>query len=201
MARIYTRGGDRGETSLGDGSRTAKSSPRVDLYGEVDELISQLGCCAVILGQDAESGGDGNALSCSLRQDLIGIQNRLFSMASFLAGARVSGRESGHGTGNPAFVCDHLEKLIDALEADLSPLKNFILPGGTPAAAALQLARSVCRRVERKAVALAAAEPVPDAALAYLNRLSDFLFTASRAVNHAAGVPDQQWRQDEGAAD
>ena len=97
-----------------------------------------------------------------------------------------------------AFQPDHLEQLIDSLDAELPDLNRFILPGGLPAAAAFHLARSVCRRVERKAVALAGMESVPELALVYLNRLSDFLFTAARAVNFSAQVPDEPWRQDEG---
>ena len=206
MARIYTRTGDRGETSLADGSRTSKSGPRVDLYGEVDELISWIGFCASRLltteyGSEESIAEEFGQFTASLQGELVGIQNRLFTMASLLADPVKSAAPV-----EPAEVAgplrpDHLEKLIDSLEEDLPELNQFILPGGHPAAADLHLARSICRRVERKAVALAAVEPVPAAALSYLNRLSDFLFTAARAVNDAAGIPDEPWRQDEGADD
>ena len=199
MTRIYTRTGDRGETSLADGSRTPKSGSRVDLYGEVDELICWVGFGAVQLGRAAEEQeAPFSPFALSLQRDLVGIQNRLFTLASVLADPKKSAAQIASAERAGPLLPDHLEKLIDSLEEGLPGLTRFILPGGTPAAAALHVARSVCRRVERKAVALAAAEPVPEAILAYLNRLGDFLFTAARAVNGAAGIPDVIWHQDEG---
>ena len=181
MARIYTRTGDSGETSLGDGSRVPKSVARVDLYGDVDELNSVLGCAAAALRQ-----GAGGAPMAKL---LAGIQSRLFDLGSVLANPELSGREHEFGAAD-------LEAWIDSMDMHLVPLKNFILPGGSAAAAMLHLARAVCRRAERKAVALAASEPVPIGAVVYLNRLSDALFTAARAANAAAGVQDVPWRKE-----
>lgn len=202
MARIYTRTGDRGETSLGDGTRARKSGLRVDLYGEVDELISTVGYCATLTGPVPDGANDGyGSFACDLKRELIGIQNRLFTLASVLADPRQTGAASLDESARRKLKPLHLETLIDSLDAELPALKNFILPGGSPLAAALHVARAVCRRVERKAVALAAVESLPESGLVYLNRLSDFLFTAARAANHAAGCPDELWNQDEGAAD
>ncbi len=206
MARIYTRTGDQGKTSLADGSRTNKSDPRVDLYGEVDELISWLGyCTAMVSGTEGEldlsAEKDFARFADSLQLELIGIQNRLFTLASILADPVKSAALVDSPEEVDALLPDHLEKLIDSLEEDLPDLRAFILPGGHPAAAGLHVARSICRRVERKAVALAAVEPVPESSLIYLNRLSDLLFVAARAVNDAAGLPDEPWRQDEGVGE
>ena len=192
MARIYTRTGDGGDTSLGDGSRVSKSGPQVALYGEVDELNSWLGHCAVALA-DLEVEVPGISVN-----DLQNIQSRLFSLGAILANPSQSAETAGLSPEEQPFFPGELESLIDIMDGSLSPLKNFILPGGCAAAAALHLARSVCRRVERGAVALAATEPVPSGAVTYLNRLSDFLFTAARAANAAAGVTDIPWTDTKG---
>ncbi|MEN8007508.1 MAG: cob(I)yrinic acid a,c-diamide adenosyltransferase [Candidatus Krumholzibacteriota bacterium] len=192
MARIYTRTGDSGETSLGDGSRVPKSGPRVALYGEVDELSSWLGQGAAAL---AESGLEVPGLSIAVLQD---IQSRLFSLGAILAHPSQSRETAALPPEEQPFVPGELETLIDTMDGSLAPLKNFILPGGCAVAAALHLARAVCRRVERGAVALAAAEPVPAGAVTYLNRLSDFLFTAARAANAASGIPDVPWTDTKG---
>ncbi len=187
MVRIYTRSGDGGDTSLGDGTRTPKASARVELYGEVDELNSVLGCCVALLSRpDAPDTG-------ALAADLAGIQSRMFDIGSILANPVQSARWAALPEGDQPFEAVPLEKLIDAFDLTLSPLRNFILPGGSEAAAMLHVARSVCRRVERRAVALAAVEPIPAGAITYLNRLSDFLFTAARGANAAAGIPDVPW--------
>lgn len=179
MARIYTRSGDAGETSLGDGSRVPKSGPRVDLYGDVDELNSTLGVVAAVLADGPVPAG--------LADQLAAIQDRLFAVGAVLADPARSASDHEFGAGE-------MEGWIDALETGLEPLTRFILPGGCAAAAHLHLARTVCRRAERKAVALGATDPVPAGALIYLNRLSDYLFTAARAANAAAGRPDVPWR-------
>lgn len=192
MVRIYTRTGDGGDTSLGDGSRIPKSGPRVALYGEVDELNSWLGNCAVAL-RDL-----GVAVPGISAGDFQGIQSRLFDLGAVLANPVRSAEIAALPPEEQPFGAQDLETLIDAMEAVLPPLKNFILPGGSAAAATLHLARAVCRRVERAAVALAAAEPVPSEVITFLNRLSDFLFTAARAANAAAGVADIAWSETKG---
>ena len=192
MVRIYTRTGDGGDTSLGDGSRIPKSGPRVALYGEVDELNSWLGNCAVALG-DLGVAVPGIAVG-----DFQRIQSRLFDLGAVLANPVRSEEVAALPTDEQPFDAQDLEAMIDAMEAVLPPLKNFILPGGSAAAATMHLARAVCRRVERGAVALAAADPVPSEVVTYLNRLSDFLFTAARAANAAGGVTDVLWTETKG---
>ncbi len=185
MSRIYTRTGDQGETSLGDGSRVAKNSPRVSLYGDIDELNSLLGVAVSLHRRDS---GLEKFAGVDMPVVLEEIQSRLFDLGTVLSNPVKS-------AGVLSFPTQGLEDLIDLLENELPPLKNFILPGGHPVSAQLHVARSTTRRVERKAVALAAAktEPVPYAAIIWLNRLSDFLFVAARAVNAAAGIPDVPW--------
>ena len=192
MARIYTRTGDEGDTSLGDGSRVSKSGSRVALYGEVDELNSWLGACAVDL---VALGVEVPGISVNEFQL---IQSRLFSLGAVLANPAQSGEIAALPVVEQPFGAENLESLIDAMDAYLPPLKSFILPGGCPAAATLHLARAVCRRAERQAVALAASEPIPTGAIVYLNRLSDFLFTAARAANAAAAVDDIPWTESKG---
>lgn len=188
MARIYTRGGDRGETSLGDGARVPKTSRRVGVYGEVDELNSALGCCVALLAAGSGAGEHG------LAAELTSLQSRLFDLGAVLADPRRSAELCAADPAVDPFGAGALEGLIDAHDAHLAPLRQFILPGGTAAAAHLHLARTICRRAERAAVALAGAEPVPAGALVFLNRLSDYLFTVARAANRAAGVADVPWR-------
>ena len=194
MARIYTRTGDDGDTSLGDGSRSPKSGPRVDLYGEVDELNSVIGCCVAALNRSTQPVPDG------LAGALQTIQSRLFDLGAVLANPGQSTELAGLPIEKQPFPAGDLEGLIDGLDAILEPLRTFVLPGGTEAAGFLHLARTVCRRAERKAVALAGDEPIPAGAIIYLNRLSDFLFTAARAVNAAAGVDDIPWTGAQGGA-
>lgn len=186
MARIYTRTGDGGETSLGDGSRVLKSGPRVALYGDVDELNSVVGCCVATLRR--ERGNETDALIGQLED----IQSRLFDLGTILADPARS-RKACEASDDD-LGAGRLEALIDGHAAQLEPLASFILPGGTESAATLHLARTVCRRCERRAVGLAANEAVPGTAIVFLNRLSDFLFTAARAANAAAGCPDVPWR-------
>lgn len=192
MVRIYTRTGDGGDTSLGDGSRVPKSAARVSLYGEVDELNSWLGQCAVAV---TDLGAPVPGLSVA---DLQSIQSRLFSLGAVLADPGRSAEITVLPESDQPFPAQDLESLIDAMDDFLGPLKTFILPGGCAAAAALHLARAVSRRVERQAVALAAVEVIPAGALTYLNRLSDFLFTAARAANAAAGCADIPWTENKG---
>jgi len=187
MARIYTRTGDGGETHLGDGSRGSKSGPRVELYGEIDELNSVIGCCVAAIKRVGVEGYG------TLPNDLQEIQSRLFDLGAILAHPGQSNDWAVKDTDAQDFGTIELEHLIDGMDRNLLPLKSFILPGGQEGAAFLHLARTVCRRVERKAVALAAVETIPSGAVVYFNRLSDFLFTAARAANAAVGVPDVPW--------
>lgn len=192
MVRIYTRTGDEGDTSLGDGSRVSKSGSRVALYGDVDELNSWLGACAAAL---VELGVELPGISAA---ELQIIQSRLFSLGAVLANPAQSAEISALPVEEQPFEAGNLERLIDAMDDSLPPLKSFILPGGCSAAATLHLARAVCRRVERRAVSVADSEPIPAGAVTYLNRLSDFLFTAARAANAAAAVDDIPWTETKG---
>lgn len=177
--KIYTRTGDAGETSLFDGSRVRKSNPLVDAYGEVDELNAWIGLARA-------SNAD-----TPLDDVLVAIQRDLFALGAQLAdpGEKLAARVSKAVIAEPDV--ERLERLIDRFEEELPPLRRFILAGGTPAGAALHVARTVCRRAERRMVALdPAVDPV---LLRYVNRLSDLLFVLARAANHRAGVPETEW--------
>jgi cob(I)alamin adenosyltransferase len=179
LSKIYTRTGDAGTTGLGDGSRIAKDSARVTAMGDVDELNSLLG---VILCED---------LPADVRELFTGIQHDLFDLGGELC---IPGSALLKAT-QPA----RLEAAIDHYNADLGPLKEFILPGGNRAAALTHLARTVCRRAERMTVALATAEPVSDVGRQYLNRLSDLLFVLGRWLNKAGGGSDVLWQKGKNA--
>lgn len=188
--RIYTRTGDEGETGLFGGGRVLKAHPRIAAYGETDELNSVLGWCAVAA---AEAPGIAATLAARLTRE----QARLFTLGAWLA--TPPDADPGARRHLPAWAggaVAELEAEIDAWDAALSPLKSFILPGGTELAARLHVARAACRRAERAVAALSAdaAQQVPRWALVYLNRLSDWLFTAARAANAAAGRADAPWR-------
>jgi cob(I)alamin adenosyltransferase len=182
LTRIYTRGGDAGETSLGDGRRVSKASLRVDAMGAVDELNAALGVIRALPAPPE--------LDALLRR----IQNELFDVGADLAVPeeerpdRSSARERTRLRVESAQVA-WLEARCDELNARLAPLTSFILPGGTTLAAHLHLARTICRRAERAVVALAAQEAVGDAPRAYVNRLSDLLFILARSANPAGGEP------------
>jgi cob(I)alamin adenosyltransferase len=179
--KLYTRGGDAGETGLIGGTRVAKNAPRVATYGEVDELNAVLGMAAAELGPGPHQDA------------LIEVQRVLFALGAELA--TPPGREAARGTPPlDASYATALEPAIDALTEKVPPLRHFILPGGSRAGAALHLARTVCRRAERAVVGLAAAEPVNAQAVVYLNRLSDYLFALARAVNHEAGTSERVWQ-------
>jgi cob(I)alamin adenosyltransferase len=177
--KLYTRTGDAGDTALFDGSRVSKADPRVDAYGEVDELNAWLGV--------ARAAG----LDPDLDEVLVAIQRDLFAFGARLADPRrkIAARvtkaalEDGDVT--------RLEGLIDRLEGELPPLQRFILAGGAPAGAALHVARTVCRRAERRVVALD--PPVEGVLIRYINRLSDLLFVLARTANRRAGVPETEW--------
>ena len=175
LSKITTRTGDAGETGLADGSRVPKDSSRIAALGEVDELNSAIG---VLLAEQ---------LPAEIRDVLLGVQHDLFDL-----GGEVS--IPGHAMVTHAQV-EHLERLLESFNRDLPPLKEFILPGGTRAAALAHLARTVCRRAERSLVALGRAEPLPATGRIYLNRLSDLLFILGRVLNRAGGGADVQWQR------
>jgi len=173
LSKITTRTGDAGETGLGDGSRRPKDDPRVAALGEVDELNSALG---LVLAEEVPAG---------IRKALERVQHDLFDLGGELS-------IPGHAM-LTADKIERLEKDLEAWNAGLAPLKEFILPGGTRAAAAAHLARTVCRRAERSVVALSRTEAVGPFVRQYLNRLSDLLFVGGRWLNKQAGRGDVQW--------
>jgi cob(I)alamin adenosyltransferase len=178
LTRIYTRGGDRGETSLGDGSRAPKLDPRIAAYGAVDELNSALGL----------------VLACGvpdeLRPPLERLQNELFDLGADLSVPWAGPDERLRVT---QAMVDCLERLCDEFNELLPELKSFVLPGGSEPAARLHVARTVARRAELRALAAAAAGGVNPLALIYLNRVSDLLFILARAANAAAGFEEPLW--------
>jgi cob(I)alamin adenosyltransferase len=187
LNRIYTRTGDDGTTALGSGERRPKYDLRIGAYGTVDETNAAIGIVRLHLA-------DARDLDAMLGR----IQNDLFDLGADLCTPEPRRVESRKPTRAPLRILMSqvawLEAAIDKLNADLSPLRSFVLPGGAPAAAALHLARAICRRAERRIVALAASEgdAVSAAATAYINRLSDFLFVAARAANDR-GKADVLW--------
>jgi cob(I)alamin adenosyltransferase len=185
---IYTRTGDKGETGLGDGSRRIKSDARVAAMGDVDELNCAIGLALIAVSNWNE------AADVAIEPTLKRIQNDLFDLGADLCLPRQPEEKAGAALRVAPSQVESLERAIDALNARLDPLRSFVLPGGTAAAAALHQARAVCRRAERTMVALAAIEieVVTEAALAYVNRLSDYLFVAARAANDF-GRTDVLW--------
>jgi len=186
--KIYTKTGDAGETSLFDNSRVSKADPRVDAYGEVDEVNACLGAAlAAINTGPAEAGHymDIAAVLQTIQKDLFAVGARLADPSSRIA-------ERVTKTAITAQQIELLESTIDRLEEELPPLRRFILPGGSSAGALLHLARTVCRRAERRVIGLGP-DAVEAGVIIYLNRLSDLLFVMARAVNHRAGIPETEW--------
>jgi cob(I)alamin adenosyltransferase len=180
LSRIYTKTGDGGDTSLGDGSRVAKDHPRVTAYGSVDELNAVLGLVVAVQSDLPEA-------------DLLrGIQNDLFDLGADLCVPQQKDEPEGQKLRICAAQAERLEKAIDRLNGGLQPLTSFLIPGGTPAAAWCHLARTVCRRAERDLVALARNEQINAQAIIYLNRLSDLLFVLTRVYN-GQGKDDVLW--------
>jgi cob(I)alamin adenosyltransferase len=179
VQRIYTKTGDEGKTGLFGGGRVSKANRRVAAYGEVDELNAVIGWVITQSDHDA------------LKERLITLQSDLFSLGAHLA---TPGGAHVHLPPLPNPRVAEMEKWIDEAEAELPQLKSFILPGGTPGAAALHLARTVCRRAERAVVDLAAHESVDGEILVYLNRLSDLLFTLARVENARNDVAEPKWQ-------
>jgi cob(I)alamin adenosyltransferase len=180
LTRIYTRGGDKGETSLGDGSRAPKLDPRIAAYGVVDELNSQLGLALAEAGFPDE-----------LRPLLEQVQNELFDLGADLSVPYDGGDERLRVT---QAMIDELERCCDEFNMSLPELKSFVLPGGTEAAARLHVARAVARRAELAALEAGRARGINPLAVVYLNRLSDLLFILARAANAAAGRDEPLWR-------
>jgi cob(I)alamin adenosyltransferase len=178
LSKIVTRTGDAGTTGLGDGSRVAKDSARIEAIGCVDELNSAIG---VLLGE---------RLPPEISACLIEVQHDLFDLGGELS-------IPGYEAVRDAQVL-RLEDAVERFNAGLAPLKEFILPGGTRAASLAHVARTSCRRAERALVRVGAAETVREPTRKYLNRLSDLLFVLARVINRAEGVPDVLWRKDRG---
>jgi len=175
LSKITTRTGDAGETGLGDGSRVAKDSLRINAIGDVDELNSSL---SVLLAEE---------LPFEVRAALVEVQHELFDLGGELA-------VPGYAAVTDAHVA-RIEQAVESFNAPLPPLKEFILPGGTRPAALAHLSRTVCRRAERSVVALARTEGVSSLSRVYLNRLSDLLFILGRTLNRAAGAGDVLWEK------
>jgi cob(I)alamin adenosyltransferase len=176
--KIYTRTGDHGQTSLFGGARVPKNDARIEAYGTVDELSSQLGLTRTTL------------LPAEVDAILNQVQFDLFEVGAHLASPGTS-----RFPGVDAARIDELERAIDAMERELAPLTTFILPGGSTGAAHLHVARTVCRRAERLVVALQDESPATISTIQYLNRLSDYLFVAARFANQRAGVEDVPWKR------
>ncbi|OYV75637.1 MAG: ATP:cob(I)alamin adenosyltransferase [Chromatiales bacterium 21-64-14] len=175
LSKIYTRTGDRGYTGLGDGARVPKDDARVEAYGTVDELNTTV---ATVLAEDPPA---------AVAQCLLAVQHELFDLGGELC-------LPGHA-GIGAEQVTRLERELDRFNAELPPLREFVLPGGGRAAAACHLARTVCRRAERRLVTLHRTQPVRAEALAYLNRLSDLLFVLARVLARTAGAEETLWRK------
>ena len=192
--RVYTRRGDRGETSLAGGQRVPKDGPRIEAYGEVDELNSFLGAARVTASELAAT----EPRLSPLEGILLRVEHELFNLGSVLATlpedvhpkqARVTDAEVAQ-----------LESEMDRMNAELPPLGSFVLPGGSRLNAALHICRTVCRRAERATVALGRVESTPPEAVRYLNRLSDALFVWSRWASHVAGAPETLWEPNQSSS-
>ena len=188
LSRIYTKSGDTGETGLGDGARVPKDSPRVAAYGEVDELNAVIGLALA------------SCPDCPEAALLRIIQNDLFDVGGDLCFPVMENEVAGKSLRVTAGQTERLEKGIDRLNEGLEPLTSFVLPGGSPAAAWLHVARTVCRRAERTVVTLARIEPLNPQVVIYLNRLSDLLFGLARVAN-GGGQDDVLWVPGKGMAE
>ncbi len=178
LSKIYTRTGDDGTTGLGDGSRVSKDSLRVEAFGTVDELNAAIG---IVLTEE---------LSQPVRECLTRVQHQLFNLGGELCLPDMQLISQAN--------IDELEQRLDVFNADLPPLKDFILPGGSPAAAYCHLARTIARRAERRVISLAGHEPVNDTAIKYLNRLSDLLFVIARVLARENGGTEILWEHKHG---
>lgn len=184
LSRIYTRTGDGGETHLAGGQTLSKDAPRVEAFGTVDELMAQIG---VVRAENDRAPQPSQQLDAQLRR----IQNELFNLGAELAMLPADRRKN-----TPSIESRHVESLeaeIDEMNSELKPLESFVLPGGSALCAAVHVARSVCRRAEREVIRMGHVEPLPEHAIRYLNRLSDWLFVAARFVAHSEGQPEPLW--------
>lgn len=193
ITKVYTKTGDSGETGLVGGQRVAKNHPRIEAYGTVDELSAALGTARVEL--ESERGrfpdsADAEKLAAHLKF----IQNQLFTLGGDLA-TRLEDRHPMMPVMRGEEIA-YLERLCDAFNADLPPLADFILPGGSRTSAALHVARTVCRRGERVLIHLALTEDIGEPPLVYLNRLSDALFVLARWANERMGIEEFTWKRD-----
>jgi cob(I)alamin adenosyltransferase len=186
LTRIYTKGGDKGETSLGRGERVAKHDPRVEAYGTVDEANSVIGLARAAVERTLKN----DAHRAHVDEMLKRIQNDLFDLGADLC--TIEAKQGSEALRIAASQTGRLEHEIDAMNAALSPLTSFVLPGGSEASAWLHLARTVARRAERRMTALAAEQPVSPEAIRYINRLSDHLFVLARRLNDN-GAADVLW--------
>jgi cob(I)alamin adenosyltransferase len=186
-SKIYTKSGDLGETSLVSGTRRPKSDARIDLYGEIDELNSRVGYACALLAREKDF-----APQLALLQQ---IQSALFDLGSNVACEAATRAQFKLPSMSPKLI-NQLEQQMDVMDAALPELKNFILPGGSHAAAAVHLCRTSTRTVERKLVAFAhtSGEELPEFALQFLNRLSDYFFVLARHLNYARSIPETQWK-------
>ncbi|HEU5095912.1 MAG TPA: cob(I)yrinic acid a,c-diamide adenosyltransferase [Reyranella sp.] len=186
LTRIYTKGGDKGETSLGRGERVAKHDPRVEAYGTVDELNSVIGLVRAAADRTLKNDTHRAHVDDMLKR----IQNDLFDLGADLC--TVEAKQGSEALRIVVTQTERLEHEIDAMNAELQPLTSFVLPGGSEASAWLHLARTVARRAERRMTALAAEQPVNPEAVRYVNRLSDHLFVLARRLNDN-GAADVLW--------
>lgn len=177
---IYTKTGDKGETSLADGRRVRKCCTRVESYGTIDELSSYLGLLI------AKMNGNTTSDVATIIPDLISIQNDLFNISSELAGVHTTGYDES---------IEKLEHRIDDMNLSLPTLHEFILPGGTECAAIAHICRTICRRAERCIITLAETETVNEHIIVYINRLSDYLFMLAKKLNFIAGVKENTWQK------
>jgi cob(I)alamin adenosyltransferase len=185
---LYTRSGDDGTTGLFGGQRVGKDHPRVEAYGNLDELNAAIGVALAACTGDA---------AADLRAILADVQSHLFDVGADLATPEGSAHESKVTRFAPRHV-KRIEAWIDEIDETNEPMSSFVLPGGTELAARLHLARTVCRRAERSMVTLARTETITEAAVVYVNRVSDLLFAMARRANRDAGVPDVPWVPDAG---
>lgn len=179
--KIYTRTGDKGDTGLLGGTRVPKDHLRIEAYGTVDELNSHLG-----LLRDMAAPHHGELIA--------GIQHTLFAIGSRLASSSEEEATKFQVPQVGDAEITALEQAMDAMDKELEPMRNFILPGGHPAVSQAHIARTVCRRAERRVVQLAAQEAIPEAVVRYINRLSDLLFVLARHLGKLHGVPDTPWK-------